>query len=240
MSTAASETTILNGCRTTRIYCRPDCPPGRRTRPENRVHFQSREEAIAQGYRACKVCQPDGPHPTPETLLVERYSSPLGTYLIVASQRGVVCVKPEEQVEPRLARWEKGGTHVEPGRNQHTEAMALELDAYFRGSLQVFSSRLDLRGTPFRRQVWEALCRIPYGKTLTYGELARSIGRPEAARAVGQAIGSNPISIAVPCHRVVGTNGSLTGYGGGLRRKVALLRLEGNAPENDKPGSGIV
>ena len=236
MSTTISPTTTINGCRTTRIYCLPDCSPGRRTKPENRVHFQSREDAIAQGYRACKVCKPDGLHPEPETLLMERYSSPLGTYLITASQRGVVCIKPEDQIDARLARWEKAGTQLEPGRNQHTETMLQEMDAYFRGDLQQFSVPVDLRGTPFRRQVWEALCGIPYGKTLTYGELARSIGRPEAARAVGNAIGSNPISIAVPCHRVVGANGSLTGYGGGLHRKDALLRLEGSLLSSNKQG----
>lgn len=234
MPTAVSVATTINGCRTTHIYCRPDCPAGRRTRPENRVHFQSREDAIARGYRACKVCKPDGPYPEPETLLVERYSSPLGTYLIIASERGVVCVEPEDQIDARLARWKKAGIQLEPGRNQHTETIARELDAYFHGGLQQFSAPVDLRGTPFQRQVWEALCRVPYGKTLTYGELARSIGRPEAARAVGHAIGSNPVSVAVPCHRVVGADGSLTGYGGGLLRKDALLRLEGSLPRSTK------
>ena len=226
-------TATLNGCRTTRIYCRPDCPAGRRTKPENRVRFQSREDAVAQGYRACKICKPDGPRPEIETLLVEHYSSPLGTYLIIASPRGIVCVEPEDQIGGRLARWANAGIQLESGRNQHTETMARELDAYFSGRLQQFSVPMDLRGTPFQLQVWEALCRIPYGKTLTYGELARSIGRPEAARAVGHANGSNPVSIVVPCHRVIGANGSLTGYGGGLHRKDALLRLEGSLPQSN-------
>ena len=132
---------------------------------------------------------------------MERYSSPLGTYLIIASERGVVCIKPEDQIDARLTRWRKAGIQLEPGRNQHTETIARELDAYFHGGLQQFNAPVDLRGTPFQHRVWEALCRVPYGKTLTYGELARSIGRPEAARAVGHAIGSNPVSIAVPCHR---------------------------------------
>lgn len=234
MSTTVRSTTTINGCRTTHIYCLPGCPAGRRTKPENRVHFQSREDAIARGYRACKVCKPDGPHPEIETLLVQHYSGPLGTCLIIASQRGIVCVEPEDQIGARLARWEKAGIRLEPGRNQHSETMARELDAYFRGGLQQFNAPVDLRGTPFQRQVWEALCRIPYGKTLTYGELACSIGHPGAARAVGHAIASNPVSIAVPCHRVVGSNGSLTGYGGGLHRKDALLRLEGSLPHSNK------
>ena len=164
------------------------------------------------------------------TIQGRRYASPLGTYLIIASQQGVVCVEPEDQIDARLARWDKAGVQLERGRNQHTETMTRELDAYFRGDLRQFSVPVDLRGTPFQLRVWGALCRIPYGETRTYGELARSIGRPEAARAVGHAIGSNPVSIAVPCHRVVGANGSLTGYGGGLHRKDALLRLEGSLP----------
>ena len=230
MPTPVSSATTLNGCRTTRIYCRPDCPAGRRTKPENRVHFQSRDDAIAQGYRACKICKPDGSRPGIETLLVEPYSSPLGTYLIIASPRGIVCVEPEDQIGDRLARWERAGTQLESGHHQHTETMARELDAYFQGQLQEFSVPMDLRGTRFQMQVWEVLCRIPYGKTVTYGEVARSIGRPEAPRAVGHATGSNPVSIAVPCHRVLGANGSLTGYGGGLHRKDALLKLEGSLP----------
>ena len=234
MPAAISSTPALNGCRTTRIYCRPDCPAGRRTKPENRVHFPSREDAVAQGYRACKICKPDGTDPEIETLVVRHYSGPLGIYLIIASGRGIVCVEPEDQIGDRLAHLEKTGLRLESGSNQHTEKMAWELDAYFAGRLQQFSVPLDLRGTAFQRRVWDALCRIPYGKTLTYGELARSIGRPGAARAVGHANGSNPISIAVPCHRVVGANGSLTGYGGGLHRKDALLRLEGSLPRDNQ------
>ncbi|MFN3763308.1 MAG: methylated-DNA--[protein]-cysteine S-methyltransferase, partial [Anaerolineae bacterium] len=90
-----------------------------------------------------------------------------------------------------------------------------------------FDLPLDLRGTPFQRRVWEELRRVPYGQTVAYGELARRVGRPGAARAVGRAVGANPVPIIVPCHRVVGADGSLVGYGGGLEIKAALLRLEG-------------
>lgn len=103
---------------------------------------------------------------------------------------------------------------------------ARQLDAYFAGDLTEFDLPLRLEGTPFRRRVWEALCTIPYGETLTYGQLAARLGQPGASRAVGLANGRNPIGIVVPCHRVVGASGALTGYGGGIDRKRQLLALE--------------
>lgn len=101
-----------------------------------------------------------------------------------------------------------------------------QLRAYFAGELTTFDLRLAPEGTPFQRTVWAALNEIPYGETLTYGQLARRIGQPTASRAVGLANGKNPVSIVVPCHRVVGADGSMTGYGGGLERKRFLLGLE--------------
>jgi methylated-DNA-[protein]-cysteine S-methyltransferase len=101
-----------------------------------------------------------------------------------------------------------------------------QLVAYFAGELTAFDLELDLRGTEFQRRVWQALLTIPYGETRSYGEIAEQIGAPGAARAVGLANGHNPIAIIVPCHRVIGANGSLTGFGGGLGRKRTLLQLE--------------
>jgi methylated-DNA-[protein]-cysteine S-methyltransferase len=101
-----------------------------------------------------------------------------------------------------------------------------ELDAYFAGKLRVFHVPLSLRGTPFQLAVWQVLREIPYGMTISYSELARRVGRPNSARAAGQANGCNPMAIVIPCHRVIGSNSSLTGYGGGLQRKGALLKLE--------------
>jgi methylated-DNA-[protein]-cysteine S-methyltransferase len=101
-----------------------------------------------------------------------------------------------------------------------------QLAAYFAGELQQFDLRLEFRGTPFQQKVWEALRTIPYGETRSYGEIALQIGTPTAFRAVGLANGHNPIAVIVPCHRVIGANGSLTGFGGGLDRKKALLDLE--------------
>jgi len=105
-------------------------------------------------------------------------------------------------------------------------AAASQLTAYFAGDLTSFDLPLNLEGTGFQRTVWAGLQGIPYGETISYGELARRIGQPSASRAVGLANGRNPVSIVVPCHRVVGSDGSLTGYGGGLPRKQYLLALE--------------
>ena len=101
-----------------------------------------------------------------------------------------------------------------------------QLSAYFAGELTDFDIELELRGTEFQRRVWKALLTIPFGETRSYGEIAEQIGAPGSARAVGWANGHNPIAIVVPCHRVIGANGSLTGYGGGLDRKRTLLELE--------------
>ena len=101
-----------------------------------------------------------------------------------------------------------------------------ELEAYFSGQVRLFTTRVNPQGTPFQMQVWEALQHIPYGETISYGELACRIDKPAAVRAVGAANGANPIAIIVPCHRVIGADGSLTGFGGGLAVKKALLALE--------------
>jgi methylated-DNA-[protein]-cysteine S-methyltransferase len=110
-----------------------------------------------------------------------------------------------------------------------------QLEDYFAGRLREFDVPLALTGTPFQRQVWDLLVSVPYGRTVTYGELARRLGRPSAARAVGLANGHNPVSIIVPCHRVVGATGDLTGYGGGLDRKRHLLDFERNLGASQRP-----
>jgi len=213
--------TVINGCRTTKIYCRPDCPPGRRTKEENRVYFQSVEEARAGGYRACKVCRPDE---EPETMFLTRFNCPLGTYILISSQKGVCFIKPEDS-EDYFTRWQRSGVRLQEGGEYNRDVVA-ELDAYFAGHLKRFTVPVDLRGTDFQRLVWEILLSIPYGETRSYGQVACAAGYPNGPRAVGQANGRNPISIIVPCHRVIGSNGGLTGYGGGLPRKRALLKLE--------------
>lgn len=225
MTVEALGTTTIYGCRTTRIYCRPGCAAGRHMKPENQVYFKSPEKAEASGYRACKVCKPDAPHIAPEAFFLTRYHNPLGIYIIVSSQLGVVYVAPEDEAGTCLDQWEQDGIQIQDG-GERNHVLTSELDAYFAGRLYQFGVSLDLRGTSFQRQVWELLRGIPYGETRSYGHLAHTLSRPTAARAVGQAIGRNPVSIVVPCHRVIGSDGKLTGYAGGLHRKQALLDLE--------------
>lgn len=110
--------------------------------------------------------------------------------------------------------------------DQQNEHVLSEIHAYLRGELREFTISVDLRGTEFQRDVWNAIARITYGQTTTYGELAKSIKRPKATRAVGQATGANPVPIIIPCHRVIGSSGGLTGFGGGLPLKERLLGLE--------------
>ncbi|MFF9767923.1 methylated-DNA--[protein]-cysteine S-methyltransferase [Streptomyces sp. NPDC053086] len=149
--------------------------------------------------------------------------SPYGPLTLVADADGALCGlymvgqrhrPPEESFGPN-----------EDGLRCFAEAEE-QLSAYFAGELTAFTVPFALRGTPFQRSVWTQLSRIPYGATRTYGELAGALGNPQASRAVGLANGRNPVGIIVPCHRVIGADGSLTGYGGGLDRKRQLLDFE--------------
>jgi methylated-DNA-[protein]-cysteine S-methyltransferase len=148
-------------------------------------------------------------------------SSPAGPLVLAADREGLHVLGFTSGMRPFRIEpsWQ-------PDRAGLLDGVRRELDDYFAGKLRAFKSRLAFEGTPFQRQVWTELCRIPYGETISYMELARRIGNPKAVRAVGLANGANPIAIIVPCHRVIGANGSLTGYGGGLPIKKALLALE--------------
>jgi methylated-DNA-[protein]-cysteine S-methyltransferase len=146
--------------------------------------------------------------------------SPVGPLTLVATDGALTGTYMDQQLY-RPAAETFGDRDPEP----FAEPIE-QLSDYFAGRRTEFDLRLTLAGTPFQRRVWEALLRIPFGETVTYGRLADRIGRPTAARAVGLANGHNPICIIVPCHRVVGSTGSLTGYGGGLHRKRRLLAFE--------------
>ncbi|MGV3492939.1 MAG: methylated-DNA--[protein]-cysteine S-methyltransferase [Ramlibacter sp.] len=158
-----------------------------------------------------------------ETITCTRHASPLGPMLLAATPRGLRGVWFEGQRHgPVDVDWPQDADHP-----VLREAVR-QLEAWFAGRRHGFDLPLDLRaGTPFQQSVWNALLAIPRGGTTSYAELARRLGRPQAARAIGAAVGRNPVSIVVPCHRVLGTGGALTGYAGGLERKTALLRLEG-------------
>ncbi len=146
--------------------------------------------------------------------------SPIGPLTLAGAGSTLMHLRMAEQThEPDRSEWEP----ADPGAFAD---VVRQLDAYFAGSLTEFDVDLDLVGTEFQRKVWGALQTIPYGETRSYGEIAEQIGSPGAFRAVGTANGRNPISIIVPCHRVIGSGGGLTGYGGGIDRKRQLLDLE--------------
>jgi methylated-DNA-[protein]-cysteine S-methyltransferase len=155
------------------------------------------------------------------------WTSPLGDMFVAVSDAGVA------------GAWFSGQRHfagpgaawVRDDRDATARATIGELAAYFDGQLRVFSVPLDPQGTAFQQAIWRAIAAVPYGATVSYAALAREAGAAGAARAAGAATGRNPLSIIVPCHRIVGTHGSLTGYAGGLDRKRALLALEARAFE---------
>jgi len=156
-------------------------------------------------------------------LVQSRIASPLGEVLLAASEQGLAGVWFVHRQEhmPDHSQWAMNDAHPV------LRDAAQQLNAYFLGERHSFKLPIyPAWGTPFQRAVWQALQRIPYGKTSTYGGIAHDIGNPKAVRAVGAAIGQNPHSIIVPCHRVVGANGSLTGFAGGLDRKKHLLAHE--------------
>ena len=146
--------------------------------------------------------------------------SPLGLLTLVADEQGLRQINFPRNSKPAAAH---------PEWHEDSSALAdtmRQLRAYFAGEIERFDLLLAPEGTPFQQRVWQELLEIPYGETISYGELARRIGNPNASRAVGLANGSNPIPIIIPCHRVIGSNGKLTGYGGGLPIKEKLLALE--------------
>lgn len=148
--------------------------------------------------------------------------SPVGELKLVASDKGLVAVLWENDSPDRV----RLGAMVEDAGHPVLVEAARQIEAYFGGTLKAFDLPLDFQGTEFQKSVWAALLAIPFGETRSYAEIARAIGRPTAFRAVGAANGRNPISIVAPCHRVIGTNGSLTGFAGGLAAKEMLLGIE--------------
>lgn len=170
-----------------------------------------------------------------QSFLLERVASPTGVMLLVTDARERVRALDWEDHDARMQRLlrlhYRGAAQIEPRRGPSPARRALA--AYFEGQLDALDGlEVKTAGTPFQRGVWKALRAIPVGETATYGGLARTLGCPKAMRAVGAANGSNPVAIIVPCHRVVGVNGALTGFGGGIERKRWLLRHEGHAAKS--------
>lgn len=162
------------------------------------------------------------------TYFYKSMKSPVGELKLVASDKGLAAVLWEKD-NPRRVR-------LPPVSEDKNHPVLLEaerqLNDYFSGKRKSFSLKLDFRGTEFQKKVWAAMLTIPFGETRSYGQIAKQIKKPEAARAVGAANGRNPISIIAPCHRVIGSTGKLTGFAGGLEAKARLLALEG---KNDIP-----
>jgi methylated-DNA-[protein]-cysteine S-methyltransferase len=165
-----------------------------------------------------------------DTLRLDRLPTPIGEALVVTDTDGVLAAFDWSDHETRLRRLigRYYGPAVRLVDGPAPEAIRAALAAYFAGDLAAIETIPCRRtGTTFQQTAWDALRRIPVGQTVSYGEQARRMGKPKAVRAVGLANGANPIGLVIPCHRVIGANGSLTGYGGGLERKLWLLRHEG-------------
>ena len=161
------------------------------------------------------------------------YRSPVGTLTLVASASGLrAVIWPGE----RAGRVGLAGTTPTSGEAPVLAAATTQLDEYFAGTRTTFDLPLDLRGTAFQLAAWQALREIPYGETRTYAEQAARLGRPAAVRAVGAANGRNPLSIVLPCHRVVGSDGALRGFAGGIEAKAALLAFEQRSSQVSWPG----
>ena len=152
----------------------------------------------------------------------DQLTTPLGTLTLEANDRGLSSVRFPNRAGPHETRSRDNSILAQAKR---------ELSAYFGGKLKQFSVPLDWQGTDFQQSVWQALTHIPYGETVSYADIARAIGRPSSARPTGGAVGANPLPIIVPCHRVFGSDQTLTGFTGGLNIKIALLELEGRLVE---------
>jgi AraC family transcriptional regulator, regulatory protein of adaptative response / methylated-DNA-[protein]-cysteine methyltransferase len=198
---------MIQAVRTTKIFCRPSCSA--RPKPENVTTYPSPAAAERDGYRACKRCRPE----LGEELRYGVGHSPLGRTVVVAGEGGVRSVYFGDE-EPSAVF---PGSFLVRDRSLNPVARAVTDDP---------DVELDMRGTPFQLEVWRKLREIPRGETRTYTELAAELGRPRAVRAVARACATNRIGVLVPCHRVVGSDGSLTGYRWGIERKRALLEAE--------------
>ena len=170
---------------------------------------------------------------TPKTLTLDRIPTPIGTALVVSDEAAVLRAFNWIDYEPAMLTW-IGKHYPKASLAEGRGPLRPQFDAYFAGETDALDTVAWYgAGTAFQQQCWRMLCAIPAGETWTYAQLAQRIGRPTAVRAVGHANGANPVALVVPCHRVIGSNGSLTGYGGSLPRKAWLLEHEGASFRRD-------
>lgn len=213
--------------RTTGVYCLPSCP-ARPARRENVRFHATTAEAEAAGFRPCKRCRPNQPAATPPAPIRFAVAGcSLGTVLVAAGDDGVCAILLGDEADalardlqdrfPKTAL-NRGGAEI--------ARWAAQVAAFVEAPHRGLDLPLDVRGTEFQRRVWQALGDIPVGATASYADIATRIGAPKASRAVARACGANSLAVAIPCHRVVGKNGALSGYRWGVDRKRALLDRE--------------
>ena len=222
-----AEGVFVVAVRTTGVFCKPTCPS--RTPLQKNVEFHATGwDAVVAGFRPCRRCRPMGAA-TARDLVISRIETPIGTMVAAAVDDGIAVLDFADRRATRTAlRNASVRLRALPaiGRNPHLDALEGQLGEYFAGTRTTFDLPLTRRGTGFEEAVWTWLQTIPPGETRSYADGAAAVGRPQAVRAIGRANGRNPVAIVVPCHRVIGSDGDLTGYGGGLWRKRALLDLE--------------
>lgn len=212
------------GIKSTRVVCKPSCN-AKKPLLKNIELFDSVEDAVKRGYRPCKRCMQEK-----NVIHVKYYDSSCGR-LILGSFKDRLCLcdwqreKRINVVNNRLKRMLKA--EFKEGTSDVIEQAAQQLDEFFAGKRRAFDVPLLFVGTDFQKTVWNELLKVPFGKTISYGEMAKRIGHPKAVRAVANANGANAMAIFAPCHRVIGNDGSLTGFAGGLDAKRKLLELEG-------------
>lgn len=234
------------GVKTTGIFCRPTCR-ARKPERKNVEFFQTTDEALQRGFRPCKVCRPMSlAEETPEWLqslleevdensgfrrFIHTYQllTPLGPMIAASVDQGICLLefKDRRMLERELKEiQERFHAPLVISKSPPIQELEKQLKEYFSGERKNFDLPLCTPGTKFQNTVWDALKKIPYGETKSYKTQATLMGKPKAVRAVARANGENRIAIVIPCHRVIGADGNLTGYGGGIERKKFLLHLE--------------
>jgi methylated-DNA-[protein]-cysteine S-methyltransferase len=217
---------FVGAVRTTGIYCRPSCR-ARKPLPANVAYLADAAAARAAGYRPCLRCHPDDARP----VTLREIDTPIGPMTLGATDEALVLADfSERRLMPvQLATTRRRIGPTSSGSSPLLDRAERQLREYLAGERVDFDLPIQLPGSPFQERVWSELLHIPYGETISYGEMARRVGVPAASRAVGRANGSNRIAVIVPCHRVIAAGGSLGGYGGGLPAKRFLLDLEARA-----------
>ncbi|WP_266168258.1 methylated-DNA--[protein]-cysteine S-methyltransferase [Dyella subtropica] len=226
---ASADGNFWYSVRTTGVYCRPSCA-ARPARPENVAFHATREDAERAGFRPCKRCHPERDIATKESIRYTIAPNALGQLLVAQSETGICAILLGDDAalltKELQQRFPQATLQMEPkGLQAQVAKVAHAITTHSHGQDLTF----DLRGTPFQRKVWEALRAIPAGTTASYTEIARRIGAPRAVRAVAQACASNALAVLIPCHRVVRSDGGLSGYRWGVERKRALLAQEARA-----------